>query len=125
MAMLIEVVYPRGERVTATGYIGKVLWVSIVPEGPEAAYLDELEVDYTGKREPYPVVRVVAGPRNPTLRVRPALDEDALDRWMTARDDEGWSTRISDRDPRVVLAVACRAGLDARSLVAHGAVLED
>jgi hypothetical protein len=122
--MLIEVVYPRGERVTATGYVGGVLWVSIVPEGPEAAYLDELEVDYAGEREPYPVVRVVGGPRNPTLRVRLALDEAALDRWMTARDDEGWSTRVSDTDPRVVLVVACRAGLDARSLEAHGAVLE-
>lgn len=115
MAMLIDVEYPHGERATATGYYGGVLVVQIVPRGPEAALGDVLEVDFT--HDPARVRRIVGGPRRPTLHVRlTGYSEAARDRWMDARDAEGWLTRDDPDDPTLIYVVATRDGLDPAAL---------
>ena len=113
--MLIDVEYPGGERVLATGHHGRPLTVQIVPHGPEAALGDILEVDFT--REPPRVVRIVGGPRRPTIHVRlDPLSQAKRDRWMDARDDEGWSTRDDPDDPALILIVATRDDQDPEQL---------
>ena len=116
MAQLIEVEYPNGERAIATGYHGGTLVVQIVPPGPEACVYDEIECDFTAI--PPRVTRVIGGPRRPTHHVRVALDEAGRERWMRAREDEGWDTRESDDDPQLILVVATRDGMDPTTLTA-------
>jgi hypothetical protein len=118
--MIFDVVYPSGERAYAIGYPGTTLVVDIVPPGPESCLRDVLEV------EPIPgapsgtdvrVVRIVGGPRRPTLRVRVPGGELARENWMNVRDAEGWSTVDGhDVDPDVVWVVADRDGLDPSTL---------
>jgi hypothetical protein len=138
MAMLIEVQYPGGERVVATGYWGFELVVQIVPRGPEAAQGDVLAVDCTGASadlgaaNPPRVVRVIGGPRRPTLRVQlPGLDTAARERWMSAREADGWESRDADvtaatptRDRDEVWVVATRDGMDVAELERSGAVVQ-
>jgi hypothetical protein len=115
MAMLIEVEYPGGERAITTGYYGGVLVVQIVPRGPEAALGDELEVDF-GHQTPR-VLRIVGGPRRPTIHVRLTdASEAAREQWMDARDAEGWLTRDDADDPGLIYVVATRDGLDPAAL---------
>ena len=111
MALLIAITYPGGGHAIATGYPHRTLVVQIIPRGPEAAYLDEVEVDWTGD-EPHPVVRVVGGPRRPTIRVRLDRDEAATEAWIAAREADGWEARVADDDPGEVWVVAGRDGLD-------------
>ena len=138
MALLIEVVYPSGEHVIATGYLHRTLVVQIVPRGPDAAYLDELEVDFTGD-EPYRVVRVLGGPRRRTVRVRVDLLSASLrdaarpgeagacdgdhEAWLDAREADGWYGRVADDGSGELWVVAERDGLDARALESAGARL--
>jgi hypothetical protein len=114
VAQLIEVVYPGGERVIATGYYGGTLVVQIVPRGPEAALYDELACDFA--TDPPRVARILGGPRFPTHHVRVALDEAGREAWMDAREAEGWETRESDEDSQLIYVVATRADLDPTTL---------
>jgi hypothetical protein len=117
--MLFEVRYPSGHVTWATGYPNQILVVQQVPPGPDSCYLDELEVDFS--TEPAVVLRVVGGPRRPTIRVRvPASTREA---WMDAREAEDWQTAGDDRDPELVWVVADRDGLDAADLVRTGGVI--
>jgi hypothetical protein len=123
VAMILEVVYPGGERCAAVGYPvpGSTLIVDIIPRGPEAAYRDEVEVDFeTGP--PYPVRRVVAGPRRPTIRVGHRLAQPECDRWIEAREAEGWELREADDDPAEVWVVAGH-GMDVAQLERAGGVI--
>jgi hypothetical protein len=113
MAMIFEVLYPGGECATAIGYPGGVLVVRIVPPGPESCYLDELEVDF----DTLTVKRILGGPRRPTLRVRIDGTEADRERWMDARDAEGWVTRGAPGEPSVVWCVADQDGMDPAALV--------
>lgn len=123
MAMLIDVEYPDGERVWATGYVDRPLHVQIVPRGPEAALGDILEVDFTV--EPPRVLRVTGGPRRPTIHVHlEHFTQAERDAWMDARDDEGWSTREAPNDPTLVFVVATRDDQDPNDLIRHGGVLK-
>lgn len=123
MAMLFEVEYPGGERAIATGYAGSTLIVQVVPRGPEAALDDALEVDFG--RDPPRVLRVLGGPRRPTLHVRLAGASAAeREAWMDARDAEGWLTREDDGDPTRILVVAGHDGMDPTALARAGGALE-
>lgn len=122
--MLLNVRYPLGELAIATGYPveGSTVVVQIIPRGPEAAVDDVLLVDFT-QGEPYPVVRIVGGPRRATIRVRLQLDEAGREQWMNARELEGWDARESDDDAHELWVVPMRDGMDAAELVRAGAVL--
>lgn len=120
--MIFDVVYPSGERANGYGYPNQLLVVREVPAGPECCYLDEIEVDFT--KDPVPVLRVVGGPRHPTLHVRIAGTEAEVDAWMEARDDEGWSTNNHSADRNLVWVVAVRDGMDPEDLVRAGGVIE-
>ncbi|MCX5743178.1 MAG: hypothetical protein NT062_11860 [Proteobacteria bacterium] len=121
MAMLIEVIYPGGERVVATGYPHQVLVLQIVPRGPEAAYLDDLEVDFTDPT-PHRVRRVIGGPRRPTIRVTFPVDTDR-DAWSDAREADGWSVYEADDRSGELWIVALRDGLDPADLQRVGGVI--
>lgn len=116
--MIFEVEYPSGERCFATGYPDSTLVVDVVPTGPDAAYLDEIECDFTGDHPR--VRRVLGGPRRPTIRVRLEGSEAELERWMTARESQGWDTRLEEG---VILVVATRDGMARSSLEVDGASL--
>jgi hypothetical protein len=117
MAMLFQVVYPRGEITMATGYPDGILVVQEVPPGPESCYLDELEVDFkTPPPSPLVVKRVVGGPRRPTHRVRLDVAEAEREVWMEAREAEGWVTMGAPGEPSVVWCVADRDGMDPAAL---------
>ncbi len=119
--MIFEVVYPGGERACAVGYPGQPVRVNQIPPGPESCHGDVLEVDFT--TTPCRVLRVVGGPRRPTLRVRVPGGAAVRDRWMDARDAEGWSTLDGhDPDPDVVWLVG-EDGLDPAALERDGATL--
>jgi hypothetical protein len=118
--MLINVEYAGGERALATGYVGARLVVQILPRGPEACFYDELEVDFSGA-EPYRVVRVVGGPRRPTIRVAVAHDDATREAWIDAREREGWYGRPADDGSDEVWIVAERDGLSVDDLVRAGA----
>lgn len=125
MAVIFEVRYPSGEVTLAVGYPveGSVACVSFVPEGPEACFLDEVELGAV-RELPYPVRALRGGPRRPTLRV--LLDDDgARAAWMDAREAEGWATADSVIDRRVVLIVAMEEALDPRDLARTGARFVD
>lgn len=124
--MIFSVVYPHGERANGYGYPDQILVVREVPAGPECCYLDEIEVDFTNVRDPaavLPVLRVVGGPRRPSIHVRLSCTEAELDAWMDARDREGWQTGHSSADPFLVWCVADRDGMDPADLVRAGGVL--
>jgi hypothetical protein len=121
VALLLTVAYPAGERAIATGYVGVPLRVDIIPRGPEACYRDEVEVDFSGG-EPYPVLRILSGPRRTTIRVRlPRSDEIARELWMDARAPEGWYARAADDGSDEIWIVAERDGLDVAALERAGA----
>ena len=122
--MLLEVVYPGGEHTLATGYPreGSALIVDLIPRGPEAAYLDEVEVDL-GAGPPYPVLRVLRGPRRPTIHVHVDLAQPELERWVRAREAEGWELRYAEEDSSELLVVAGRDGMDSAELERAGAKL--
>jgi hypothetical protein len=125
MALIIYVVYPRGERANGYGYPDQILVVREIPEGPEACYADEIECDfqnYTGL-ETIPVVRVVGGPRRPTIHVRVPGDEVEREAWMTAREAEGWDVVESANDPSIIWAVAGADGMTPADLERDGARL--
>ena len=122
MALIFEVEYPGGERCHATGYPSSTLIVDIVPSGPQACYRDEIECELDGSARPR-VRRVIKGPRRPTVRVRLEAGEAEIERWMDARDAEGWETRDSDDDPAEILVVAGRDGMAIRALEVDGATL--
>jgi hypothetical protein len=120
--MLIDVEYADGERVLATGYIGARLVLQLVPRGPLACYGDELECDFAGAA-PYRVVRVVGGPRRATVRVALDVARDARERWLDAREVDGWYGRDADDGSGEVWIVAERDGLAIEDLVRAGARL--
>ncbi len=130
VAQLITVQYPSGEQVIATGYVGGTLVAQIIPRGPEAQLLDVLEIDYTGP-EPFRVVRVIGGPRRPTIRVRLEVDEPVAEAWIDAREADGWTARCAEpsaaspeqHGSTEVWVVAMRDGLDPAALVAAGATI--
>jgi hypothetical protein len=115
MAMIFQVVYPGGERTTATGYPNDTLVVREVPPGPESCYLDEVEVDFE-MPEPHLVKRVLRGPRRPTIHVRLDATEAERDVWMDARDAEGWVTASAPGDPSMIWCVADQEGMDPQAL---------
>lgn len=115
--MVFEVTYPSGERTYAIGYPGTTLVVNQVPPGPESCMYDELEVTLDPGATSARVVRIVGGPRRPTHRVRITGGEATRERWMSAREAEGWSTLDGhDPDPDVVWIVALEDGLDPTTL---------
>ena len=122
MALLIRVVYPGGEQVWATGYPDQILVVREIYGGPESCYLDELECDFSGyttardARIPCPVLRVVGGPRRPTIHVRVQGTLDEVEAWIVAREAEGWAATTSPGHPSFVWIVADREGLDTSEL---------
>src|SRR5512138_790975 len=130
MAMVLRIRYPGGETVWSIGYSvpGAIVRVDQVPRGPEACYGDEVEADFTAPA-PYPVLRIVGGPRRPTIRVRLAdpsgneLAEADREAWMAAREAEGWLTNDADDGSTDIWIVATRDDLDARELARSGATL--
>jgi hypothetical protein len=123
VALIFEVVYPSGEHAWARGYFGTTLVVDQVPPGPDSCLHDEIEVDFTAPH-PHPVLRVVGGPRRPTLRVRFAGTPGERDTWMDARDADGWETLPGyDPDPDVIWVVAARDGKDPADLERAGGVI--
>ena len=109
--MIFPVVYPGGEHAHGYGYPGQVLTISEVPAGPEACFLDEVEVDFAAAppgspTTALPVRRVVGGPRRPTYHVRVAGTPAEVEAWMDARDAEGWVTGGATGDPALVWIVA-------------------
>jgi hypothetical protein len=127
MAMIFQVEYPGGERAYAIGYPGCVLRVDEVPSGPEACYGDEVEVRFPGP--PFDifmvceVVRVVGGPRRPTMHVRVEMSARERDAWLEAREEEGWVAALAPDDPTRAWLVADRDGLGADDLTRAGATL--
>jgi len=128
MAMIFEVEYPGGERTWAVGYPDAALVVNQVPPGPESCYGDVIEVDFaafkSGSQAPCRVLRVVGGPRRPTIRVRVEGGAAARDAWMDAREANGWDTLDGhDADADVVWAVATREGQEAGALEGAGVTI--
>jgi hypothetical protein len=124
MAVLLQVEYPDGERVIATGYpvADTTLVVREVPRGPQAAYGDVLEVDMsTG--EPYPVVKIVGGPRRATIRVHVPGSAAHRERWMEAREAEGWLTADADAPDGEIWVAPSRDDLDSPALARTGATI--
>jgi hypothetical protein len=111
MAMIFRVIYPSGEQTTGTGYPNTTLVVREVPPGPESCWLDEIEVDFSVP-EPHPVKRILGGPRRPTIHRRLEGTEAERERWMDAREAEGWLTTTSPDDDHDVWCVADRDGLE-------------
>ena len=132
MAMVLRIRYPGGETVWSIGYpvAGSILRVDQVPGGPEACYGDQVEADFSVP-EPYPVLRIVGGPRRPTIRVRLAdpsgneLAQAEREVWMDAREAEGWLANDADDGSTDIWVVASRDGLDARELARSGATLSE
>ena len=122
--MLVLIRYPNGEITYATGYPvkGAALVVDTVPRGPVAAYRDVVELDVEAG-EPFPVTHVIDGPRRPTYRIRLGGTEAEIERWMEARETEGWYARMSDTDRNELWVVAERDGLDPSDLESLGATL--
>ncbi len=116
--MIFEVEYPNGERAWAVGNPGEVLRVDPVPRGPESCLGDRVEVDFS--RAPCRVLRIVGGPRRPTLHVRVPHDGAAREAWIEAREAEGWATLD---DAQVVWFVATQDGLDAAAIARAGGTL--
>lgn len=128
MAMIFEVECPGGERAWAVGYPDGPLVVTQVPPGPDGCYGDVIEVDFAafkgGSPAPCRVLRVVGGPRRPTIRVRVEGGAATRDAWMDARDAEGWDTLGGhDAEADVVWAVATREGMDVTALGGAGATV--
>lgn len=120
--MIFEVVYSSGERTWAVGYPNQILVVNQVPPGPESCYFDEIEVDFSAY--PHRVLRVVGGPRRPTILVRVEGTDADRELWMDARDAEGWQTLSGhDPDPTIVFVVADRDGKDLADLERTGGVI--
>jgi hypothetical protein len=122
MAMLIDIAYPGGERLLATGYPDRPLIVQIVPRGPEAMLYDVVEVDFAGTA-PFRVQRVIDGPRRPTVRITLDASEPERDTGLDARELEGWYGRGADDGSGEIWIVALRDGMDASDLVRLGAKL--
>lgn len=119
MALIFTLIYPNGETAEAVGYPGQVLRVDIVPRGPEACLLDEVECEFLSDYQAK-VLRIVAGPRRRTIHVRVTGNRDA---WMDARDAEGWWTREAPDEDDVVWVVAVDRDRDIGELIAAGGVL--
>ncbi|MBM4782112.1 MAG: hypothetical protein GQE15_30910 [Archangiaceae bacterium] len=116
MAMIFEVEYPNGERAWSVGFPGGTLVIDLVPPGPQSCLGDQLEVEFR-KGEPCRVLRVLGGPRRPTIRVRVPGGVPAREAWMTAREAEGWATADGlEADPDIVWVAATRDGLDPAGL---------
>jgi hypothetical protein len=104
--------YPNGERAWSIGFPGGTLVVDLVPPGPQSCLGDQLEVEFA-KSGPGRVLRVLGGPRRPTIRVRVPGGVTAREAWMTAREAEGWATADGlDADADVVWLAATRDELD-------------
>ncbi len=121
MAMLFRVAYPDGEEVFGTGYPGQILTAREVPRGPSCCYLDEIEVDFSGFSSTrhdalLPVLRIVGGPRRPTIHVRVDGSEAERETWMDAREAEGWQTKSPPGGGPLVWVVADRDGMDPAAL---------
>jgi len=119
LAMIFEVEYPNGERAWSIGFPGGTLVVDLVPPGPQSCLGDELEVEFR-EGAPCRVLRVLGGPRRPTLRVRVPGGVAVREAWMMAREAEGWATADGlDADPEVVWLAATRDGLEPAGLLSN------
>ena len=116
MALIFTVIYPNGETAEAVGYPDQVLRVDVVPRGPEACLLDEVECEFLPDYRAT-VRRIVGGPRRRTIHVRVTGNRDA---WMDARDSEGWWTRGDPDVDDVVWVVAVDRDRDVGELIAAG-----
>jgi hypothetical protein len=128
MAMLFFIQYPNGERVMGTGYPNTILRVGEVPCGPECCYQDQVEVDFTDFSKDrhdagLPVLRVVGGPRRPTIHVRVEGTEAERELWMDDREAEGWSTNSPPAGGSIVWVVASRDGMDVEDLERTGGTI--
>ena len=122
MAIVFQVRYPRGEVAYAVGWPNRTLLVDVVPAGPEGCYRDEVEVDFDAP-QPHPVLRIVGGPRRPTIHVRVPGSEAEREAWMNRREDEGWDTLGSHEDDDIVWCVATADDLDPTMLAIDGATV--